>query len=76
MVPPWLEIMEKKWILERRVFQCKDRLLLDDRSDVKNRNARDIHFESETDTTLTLTLFYIGTEKTVLFDKRTGAIIK
>ncbi len=74
MVPPWLEVMEKKGGIERRVLQCKDRELLDDRLDVEIRNARDISFESETDTTLTLTLFYTGVQKTLVFDKRTGAI--
>ncbi|MFD2556853.1 hypothetical protein [Sphingobacterium tabacisoli] len=74
MVPPWLEVMEKRGVVERRVLQCKDRELLDDRSDVKIRYARDISFDSETDTTMTLTLFYIGIEKTFVFDKRTGAI--
>ena len=74
MVPPWLEVMEKKGVIERRVLQCKDRELLDDRLDVKMRNARDISFDSETDTTLTLKLFYTGAQKTLVFDKRTGAI--
>jgi hypothetical protein len=74
MVHPWLEVMEKKGVIERRVLQCKDRELLDDRLDVKIRNARDISFEGETDTTLTLTLFYTGEQKTLVFDKRTGMI--
>lgn len=71
---PWLEIIEKKGILEKRIIKCTDSQLMDDNLNIKIRTAKDILFKSETDNTLTLTLFYGGPNKTITFDKNTGKI--
>lgn len=71
---PWLEIIEKKGILEKRIIKCTDSQLMDDNLNIKIRTAKDIFFKSETDNTLTLTLFYGGPNKTITFDKNTGNI--
>lgn len=71
---PWLEIIEKKGILEKRIIKCTDSQLMDDNLNIKIRTAKDILFKSETDNTLTLTLFYGGPNKTITFDKNTGNI--
>lgn len=72
---PWLEIIEKKGILEKRIIKCTDSELMNDNLDVKIRTAKDIIFKNETDSTLTLTLFYGGQNKTITFDKKTGNIV-
>ena len=71
---PWLEVIEKKGILEKRIIKCTDSQLMNDNLDIKIRTAKDIIFKSETDSTLTLTLFYGGPNKTVTLDKNTGKI--
>lgn len=71
---PWLEVIEKKGILEKRIIKCTDSQLMNDNLDIKIRTAKDIIFKSETDSTLTLTLFYGRPNKTVTFDKNTGKI--
>jgi uncharacterized membrane-anchored protein YitT (DUF2179 family) len=75
MAAPVLQIIEKKGILEKQVFQCNDAQLLNDAFNVKIRYAKDILFGSETDSTLTLTLFYGGPNKILTFDKANGHII-
>lgn len=72
MVPPWLEIIEKKGLFEKRIIKCTDSELMNDNLDIKIRTAKDILFKNETDSTLTLTLFYGGPNKTITFDKKTG----
>ncbi|SUJ29122.1 Uncharacterised protein [Sphingobacterium spiritivorum] len=76
MSHPVLQVIEKKGLLEKQIFQCNDRDLLNDNYEVKIRYAKDIIFESETDSTLTLTLFYGGSNKTLTFDKSNGKIIR
>ena len=71
---PWLEVIEKKGLFEKRIIKCTDSQLMNDNLDIKIRTAKDILFKSETDSTLTLTLFYGGPNKTVTFDKKTGNI--
>lgn len=73
---PWLEIIEKKGILEKRIFKCTDYQLMDDNLNIKISTAKDIIFKSETNNTLTLTLFYGGPNKTITFDKKTGNVIE
>lgn len=75
MAPPVLQIIEKKGIFEKQVFQCKDTELLNDTPNVKIRYAKDIIFGNETGSTLTLTLFYGGPNKILMFDKVTRNII-
>lgn len=75
MTPPWLEVMEKNGLIEKRIFKCTDSQIMSDNFDIKIRTAKDIIFKSETDSTLTLTLFYGGPNKTLTFDKKTGKII-
>ena len=75
MASPWLEVIENKGILEKRIIKCTDLQLMDDNLDIKIRTAKDILFKSETDNTMTLTLFYGGPNKTITFDKNTGNII-
>ncbi|RYJ39318.1 hypothetical protein NU08_1626 [Flavobacterium anhuiense] len=74
MVQPWLEVIEKKGLFEKRIIKCTDSELMNDNLDVKIRTAKDILFKNETDSTLTLTLFYGGPNKTIIFDKKTGNI--
>ncbi len=74
MVHPWLEVIEKKGLFERRIIKCTDSQLMNDNLEIKIRTAKDILFKSETDSTLTLTLFYGGPNKTITFNKNTGSI--
>ncbi|AWK03259.1 hypothetical protein HYN56_03095 [Flavobacterium crocinum] len=76
MVYPWLEIIEKKGLFEKRIIKCIDSELMNDNLDIKIRTAKDIIFKNETDTTITLTLFYGGPNKTITFDKKTGNVTK
>ncbi|WP_278020253.1 hypothetical protein [Flavobacterium ginsengisoli] len=47
---------------------------MNDNLDIKIRTAKDILFKKETDSTLTLTLYYGGPNKTITFHKKTGNI--
>ncbi|SHE55035.1 hypothetical protein [Pedobacter caeni] len=76
MAYPVLQVIEKKGILEKQVFQCDDFQLPDDHIDLKIRDAKDIIFDQETDRTLNLTLFYGGPNLKLTFDKATGNLIK
>lgn len=76
MIPPWLEVIEKNGLMEKRIFQCTDYQIMNDNLNMKIRMAKDIIFKNETDSTLTLTLFYGGPNKTLTFNKKTGEIIK
>ena len=73
--PPWLEIIEKKGIFEKRVFSCTDNTLNNGGTTIRIGSAKDIIFNSETDKTLRITLFYGGPNKTITFDKTTGKMI-
>ncbi|MDA6072665.1 hypothetical protein NJT12_23875 [Flavobacterium sp. AC] len=75
MTQPWLEVIEKHGLFEKRVITSTDYQLMDDRRNVKVSYAKDIIFNHETDSTLTLTLFYGGANKTITFDKNTGNIL-
>jgi hypothetical protein len=75
MAPPWLEVIEKQGLLEKRILKSTDYQLMNDSMNVKIRFAKDIIFKNETDSTLTLTLFYGGPNKTITFNKNTGDII-
>ncbi|WP_433779393.1 hypothetical protein [Flavobacterium anhuiense] len=74
MVQPWLEVIEKKGLFEKRIIKCTDSEIMNDNLDIQIRTAKDILFKNETDSTLTLTLFYGGPNKTITFDKKTGNI--
>lgn len=75
MAPPWLEVIEKHGLLEKRIIKSTDYQLRNDNMNIKIRTAKDIIFNTETDSTLTLTLFYGGPNKTITFNKNTGNII-
>jgi len=74
MTTPWLEVIEKQGIIERRIFKSTDFDLMNDNPNIKIRTAKDIIFNNETDSTMTLTLFYGGPNKTITFNKKTGSI--
>ncbi|AOM80975.1 hypothetical protein [Pedobacter steynii] len=76
MAHPVLQVIEKRGVFEKQVFQCDDSQLLNDNPDVKIRQAKDIIFNHETDTTLSLTLFYGGPNKKLTFSKASGNIIE
>lgn len=76
MVYPWLEVIEKKGIIEKRILKCTDSDLMNDNLNVKIRWAKDIIFNNETDSTLTLTLLYPGPNKTITFNKKNGEIMQ
>lgn len=74
MTTPWLEVIEKNGIIEKRIFKCNDSELMTDNPHIKIRTAKEILFNNETDSTITLTLFYGGPNKTFTFNKKTGEI--
>lgn len=76
MAPPWLEVIEKHGLLEKRILKSTDYQLMNDNLNIKIRTAKDIIFNHETDSTLTLTLFYGGPNKTITFNKNTGEVLK
>ncbi len=76
MTAPWLEIIEKKGPIEKRILKFTDAQLMNDSLNVKIRSTKDIIFKNETDSTLTLTLFYGGPNKTITFNKNSGEIIE
>lgn len=82
MVYPWLEIIEKYGLLERKILECTEMQLEafgKDRIDVKFdtqlnpdlkiSEAKDLFLKSETDSTIAITIFYGGPNKTITFDK-------
>lgn len=75
MSPPWLEVIEKHGLIEQRILKSTDYQLMNDDTNAKIRFAKDIIFRNETDSTLTLTLFYGGPNKTITLDKTTGNIV-
>lgn len=76
MVYPWLEVLEKNGPIEKRVFRITDSELTNNDTNLAIRTAKDILFNHETDSTLTLTLFYGGPNKTITFNKNTGKVSK
>lgn len=76
MVYPWLEVLEKNGPIEKRVFRITDSELTNNDTNLAIRTAKDILFNQETDSTLTLTLFYGGPNKTITFNKNTGKVSK
>ncbi|UWY28947.1 hypothetical protein N4T20_03255 [Flavobacterium sp. TR2] len=72
MASPWLEVIETNGIIEKRIFKCTDLQLMDENQDIRIGTAKDILFKSETGSTLTLTLFYGGPNKTITFNKASG----
>jgi ABC-type transport system involved in multi-copper enzyme maturation permease subunit len=73
---PWLEIIEKKGGLEKRIIVCLENEINDENSDFRIGDAKDILFNQESDKTLSLALFYGGPNRLITFDKTTGRIIK
>lgn len=86
---PWLELIEKKGIFERRILKCTETNILNynnDRIDVKYEallrpnprigDVKDIFFEIETDSIIVLTLFYGQPNKILTFDKLTNRLVK
>ena len=75
MAYPTLQIIVKKGLLEKQVFQCADFDLLNDEPEVKIRDAKDVVLVSETDSKLTLSLIYSNLNKLLVFDKASGKVI-
>lgn len=75
MAYPVLQVIEKRGILEKELFQCSDSGLLNNDLNVKIREAKDIVFISETTSTLTLALSYGTADKVLVFNKINGKII-
>lgn len=88
MVYPWLEVIEKHGLLEKKILECTEMQLEafgKDRIDVKFETqlqpalkiseAKDLFLNSETDRTITITIFYGGPNKTITFDKQTKRLI-
>jgi ABC-type transport system involved in multi-copper enzyme maturation permease subunit len=75
MAAPWLEVIEKHGLFEKRILKSTDYQLMNDDLNIKIRTAKDIIFNHETDSTLTLTLFYGGPNKTITFNKNTGEVL-
>lgn len=73
---PWLEIIEKRGLLEKRIIICLDNEINDESTDFRLGATKDIIFNQETDKMLSLTLFYGGPNRLIIFDKTTGRIIK
>ncbi|KFC21306.1 hypothetical protein [Epilithonimonas lactis] len=82
MVYPWLEIIEKHGLLERKILECtemqleafgKERIDVKFETqlspDLKISEAKDLFLKSETDSTIAITIFYGGPNKTITFDK-------
>ena len=76
MTYPVLQVIEKNGIIEKQIFQCGDRQLLNDHPDIKIRYAKDIIFQHETAHTLSLTLVFGSMNKLLTFDKVSGKIIE
>ncbi len=87
MTRPRFELIEKKGILEIKIWHCSDMDFqnfkndaIDDefkaklRSEVTFTDAKDIIFESETAHNLTLKLYYEQYNKVITFDKKTKEI--
>lgn len=66
----------KKGLIEKQIIQCTDSELRDKNLDVSIRNSKDMILEKESDSTITLTLFYGGFNTTLTFDKATGKLIR
>ena len=88
MVYPWLEVVEKHGLLEKKILECTEMQLEafgKDRIDVKFESqlipelriseAKDLFLNSETDSTITTTIFYGGPNKTITFDKKNNRLI-
>lgn len=88
MVHPWLEVIEKQGLLEQVVYKTTemdierlknepinvkyDALL---RPELRISQAKNIVPEKETDSTLAITLFYGGPNKTLTFDKTSKRLL-
>jgi len=89
MAHPWLAVIEKKGLLEKKVIECTEMQLEafnKDRIDVKYdaqlrpelriSEAKDLLLEKETDSTISIVLFYGGPNKTLTFNKINNRLIK
>lgn len=88
MVTPWLEIIEKKGLFERKTMQCMEWNLEDFRMQhntlevdkplnhsLRISDAKNIILNKETDSTLVITLLYENHSKTLTFDKHTKKVV-
>lgn len=88
MVYPWLEVIEKHGLLEKKILECTEMQLeafgkerIDAKfetqlnSELKISEAKDLFLKSETDSTIAITIFYGGPNKTVTFDKRNNRLL-
>ncbi|WDF48377.1 hypothetical protein PQ459_07825 [Chryseobacterium sp. KACC 21268] len=88
MVHPWLEVIEKQGLLEQVVYKTTEMdierlknepinvkydVLL--RPELRISQAKNIVLEKETDSTLAITLFYGGPNKTLTFDKTSKRLL-
>lgn len=88
MVYPWLEVIEKHGLLERKILECTEMQLeafgkerIDAKfetqlnSELKISEAKDLFLKSETDSTIAITIFYGGPNKTVTFNKKNNRLL-
>jgi hypothetical protein len=88
MTHPWLELIKKRGILEQRVIKCTEMDIQNYNTDIINvkyeaqlrpdlkiSEVKDIFFETETDSTIALTLFYGGPNKILTFNKLTNRLM-
>lgn len=82
MTHPWLEVIEKHGLWEKKILECTEmdiERLKKERINVKFDSqlhpehriseAKDIHWVKETDSTLSVSLFYGGPNRIFVFDK-------
>ena len=88
MVYPWLEVIEKHGLLEKKILECTEMQLEafgKDRIDVKFETqlqpalkiseAKNLFLNSETDSTITVTIFYGGPNRTITLHKKSNRLI-
>lgn len=88
MVYPWLEVIEKHGLLEKKILECTEMQLeafgkerIDAKfetqlsPELKISEAKDLFLKSETDSTIAITIFYGGPNKTITLDKRNNRLL-
>ena len=89
MTAPWLEIIEKRGILEKRIIKCTDYEIEDFNNEELGKSyeyslfqelricdAKDIVLISETYNTITLKLSYENQSRILTFDKSTHKVLQ
>lgn len=76
MIGPWLEIIEKKGIFEKRVSKISDIEFSNFDHQQRIGHAKDLYFKEETDSTVVITLFYGEPNFTLTINKNNGDLVK